>query len=146
MEAYATRNNPPRRGADRKGSFICRASNAVVGFVDPRNLSMVFESRARARVKREDGAGMKLHQTTSVQRIATAVAAATWMICFSVAAKPIAAQAPAAAGAVALKPYTAPDQSASAGVPSGWQVTKGEQTVIQMTGPQGEAIFLGNTM
>jgi hypothetical protein len=51
-----------------------------------------------------------------------------------------------ASPAVQLKPYTASDQSASAGVPSGWQVTKGEQTVIQMTGPQGETVFLGNTM
>jgi hypothetical protein len=45
--------------------------------------------------------------------------------------------------AVKLQPYTAPDQSASAGVPSGWQVTKGGDTQIVMTGPQGETIFLG---
>jgi hypothetical protein len=51
-----------------------------------------------------------------------------------------------ASPAIQLKPYTASDQSASAGVPSGWQVTKGEQTVIQMTGPQGETVFLGNTI
>ncbi len=47
------------------------------------------------------------------------------------------------ASSIPLKPYTAPDQSAAAGVPSGWNVTKGEQTVIEMTGPQGETIFLG---
>ena len=39
----------------------------------------------------------------------------------------------------------APDQSASVGVPSGWQVTKGQETVITMTGPQGEILSLGNT-
>ncbi len=59
-----------------------------------------------------------------------------------------AAQQPAAAAqpSIQLQPYTAPDQSASAGVPSGWQVTKGAETVIQMTGPQGETVFLGNTI
>jgi hypothetical protein len=48
--------------------------------------------------------------------------------------------------AIQLKPYTAPDQSASAGVPSGWQVTQGQQTFIAMTGPQGETVSLGNTV
>jgi hypothetical protein len=43
----------------------------------------------------------------------------------------------------ALQPYTAPDQSASAGLPSGWQVTKAEHGVIQMSGPHGEQIGLG---
>ncbi len=52
----------------------------------------------------------------------------------------------AAKPSIQLQPYTAPDQSASAGVPSGWQVTKGQETVIQMTGPQGETLFLGNTI
>jgi hypothetical protein len=47
---------------------------------------------------------------------------------------------------VQLQKYTASDQSASAGVPSGWQVTKGEQTVIQMTGPQGVTLSLGTTV
>jgi hypothetical protein len=59
------------------------------------------------------------------------------------------APAPAAAAAspaIQLTPYTASDQSASAGVPAGWKVTKGDQTVIQMTGPQGETVFLGNTV
>ncbi len=58
----------------------------------------------------------------------------------------LSAQQPAANASVALQPYTAPDQSASAGVPSGWKVTKGAETVIQMTGPQGETVFLGNTI
>lgn len=56
------------------------------------------------------------------------------------------ALAQTSAPAVQLQPYTAPDQSASAGVPAGWKVTQGAQTVIQMTGPQGETVFLGNTM
>ena len=51
-----------------------------------------------------------------------------------------------ASPAVPLQKYTASDQSASAGVPSGWQVTKGEQTVIQMSGPQGVTVSLGTTV
>jgi hypothetical protein len=51
-----------------------------------------------------------------------------------------------AAPAIQLQPYTAPDQSASSGVPQGWKVTQGGQTIIQMTGPQGETVFLGKTM
>jgi hypothetical protein len=51
-----------------------------------------------------------------------------------------------ASPAVQLQKYTASDQSASAGVPTGWQVTKGEQTVIQMTGPQGVTLSLGTTV
>jgi hypothetical protein len=50
-----------------------------------------------------------------------------------------------AVSAIQLQPYTASDQSASAGVPSGWQVVKGQETVIEMTGPQGETVTLGNT-
>jgi hypothetical protein len=45
-----------------------------------------------------------------------------------------------------LQAYTAPDKSASAGLPSGWQVTTGAQTVIVMTGPNNETIDLGNTI
>jgi len=51
-----------------------------------------------------------------------------------------------AAPSIQLQSYTASDQSASAGVPSGWQVTKGQETVIQMTGPQGETVTLGDTI
>jgi hypothetical protein len=50
-----------------------------------------------------------------------------------------------ATSSIQLQPYTTPDQSASAGVPSGWKVTTGTQTVIQMAGPQGEQIVLGKT-
>lgn len=55
-------------------------------------------------------------------------------------------EAPAPAPAVSLTPYTASDQSASAGVPSGWNVTNGAKTVIQMSSPQGVSISLGNTV
>jgi hypothetical protein len=48
--------------------------------------------------------------------------------------------------AIKLVPYTAPDKSVSAGVPPGWNVTKGAETVVQMSGPDGETIFLGNTV
>jgi hypothetical protein len=44
---------------------------------------------------------------------------------------------------VQLQPYTASDQSASAGVPAGWKVYGAAQTNIEMTGPQGEVIDLG---
>src|SRR5208282_3253783 len=51
------------------------------------------------------------------------------------------AQAPAPAAApVQLQLYTAPDKSASAGVPSGWQVTNAGSGAIAMAGPQGEAV------
>jgi hypothetical protein len=55
-----------------------------------------------------------------------------------------AAQPVAGATAAKLTPYTAPDKSASVGVPPGWKVTKGANVVIQMSGPQGESISLGN--
>jgi hypothetical protein len=41
---------------------------------------------------------------------------------------------------VQLQPYTAPDKSASAGVPSGWQVINAGSGAIAMAGPQGEAV------
>lgn len=58
----------------------------------------------------------------------------------------MAQSSPAAPGAMALTPYTAPDKSVSAGVPSGWSVDKAEQTVIVMTGPHGERVLLGTTL
>ncbi len=50
-----------------------------------------------------------------------------------------------AQNAPSLHPYTAPDKSAQAGVPPGWKVTKGAETVIIMTGTNGETIDLGST-
>ena len=51
---------------------------------------------------------------------------------------------PAASSPVRLQPYTAPDQSASAGVPQGWKVTAAVGGAIVMSGSQGESITLGN--
>jgi hypothetical protein len=56
------------------------------------------------------------------------------------------AQQSAPAPPISLQAYTAPDQSASVGVPAGWKVTKGDHGVIQMSGPHGESISLGNGM
>ncbi|MGA2097993.1 MAG: hypothetical protein ABSH39_16960 [Candidatus Acidiferrum sp.] len=50
---------------------------------------------------------------------------------------------PASGGAAALTPYSTPDKTASAGVPGGWKVIQGAKTVIQIKGPNGEAINLG---
>jgi len=58
----------------------------------------------------------------------------------------LAQSTPSAAPAPKLQAYTTSDRSASAGVPSGWKVTNGAQTVIVMTGPQNETIALGNTL
>jgi hypothetical protein len=49
------------------------------------------------------------------------------------------AQQSAPAPPISLQAYTAPDQSASVGVPAGWKVTKGDHGVIQMSGPHGDA-------
>jgi hypothetical protein len=55
----------------------------------------------------------------------------------------LAASAAAYAATPALQAYTAPDKSASAGVPSGWKITNAQNGVITMAGPQGEQIGLG---
>ena len=47
--------------------------------------------------------------------------------------------------AQALKPFNASDGSASAQIPAGWNVVKQGETVIDLTGPNGESISLGNT-
>ncbi len=62
------------------------------------------------------------------------------------AQQPAAAPAASSAPAPSLQPYTAPDQSASAGVPAGWKVTQASQTAIQMAGPNGETVFLGTAV
>jgi hypothetical protein len=41
-----------------------------------------------------------------------------------------------------LTPWTAPDNSASAGIPSGWKA-EGSESTITLAGPQNEDIFLG---
>jgi hypothetical protein len=69
--------------------------------------------------------------------------ALTILICVAFALSAMGQASPPATPS--LQPYTAPDQSAQAGVPPGWNVTKGAETVIIMTGPNGETIDLGNT-
>jgi hypothetical protein len=57
------------------------------------------------------------------------------------------ATAPAAAPAlpaVQLQPYTAQDQSVSAGVPAGWKVLSAVGGSINLSGPQGESINFGD--
>jgi len=49
-----------------------------------------------------------------------------------------------AAPPVQLQPYTAQDQSVSAGVPSGWKVISAVGGSINMSGPQGETINFGD--
>jgi hypothetical protein len=49
-----------------------------------------------------------------------------------------------AASPVQLQPYTAQDQSVSAGVPSGWKVIRAVGGSINMLGPQGETINFGD--
>ncbi len=58
-------------------------------------------------------------------------------------ATPPAAPAVSAAPPVQLQTYTAPDQSASAGVPAGWKVASATGTNIEIAGPQGEFVGLG---
>jgi hypothetical protein len=88
-----------------------------------------------------------MHTSSAAKIVRGTAKAATWIAILGAALFQAACQGtpPAASGgsSIQLQPYTAPDQSASAGVPSGWTVSKGEQTVIQMTGPKGETIFLG---
>ena len=45
---------------------------------------------------------------------------------------------------VQLQPYTAQDQSVSAGVPSGWKVISAVGGSFNVSGPQGETINLGD--
>jgi hypothetical protein len=74
------------------------------------------------------------------------MAAGAVFVCVSAGGQSTKPAAATASPAIVLKAYTASDQSASAGVPGGWTVTKGAQTVIQMTGPEGVTVSLGNTI
>jgi hypothetical protein len=49
-----------------------------------------------------------------------------------------------AAPPVQLQPYTAQDQSVSAGVPSGWKVDSAVGGSLNLSGPQGETINFGD--
>jgi hypothetical protein len=73
------------------------------------------------------------------KRLSLPLAAAISLAAHGQTAKP-------AAPSIALQPYTAPDQTASAGIPAGWKVTSAGQTVISIAGPKGETVVLGNTV
>jgi len=66
-----------------------------------------------------------------------------WLFSAGLAVVAMAAGTAPVAAQMQLRPYTASDQSASASVPAGWQVTQGRNGVIMMSGPQGEQIGLG---
>lgn len=89
---------------------------------------------------------MSTRRETSLLRIAalSVISALIGISAFVVTAAQANPQAPSGSLSVQLEPYTAPDNSASAGVPTGWKVTEGTQTAITMSGPQGENIYLGN--
>ncbi|MEI9967649.1 MAG: hypothetical protein WDM87_03115 [Terracidiphilus sp.] len=65
------------------------------------------------------------------------------VVCAQVQGTPSTAPAAPALPPVQLQTYTASDQSASAGVPAGWKVAGAAQTNIELTGPQGEVVNLG---
>jgi hypothetical protein len=89
---------------------------------------------------------MQAHLNSNLSWKALAAAISIAVACAGIATAAAQANPPAASPSIPLTPYTAPDQSASAGVPAGWKVTSGSQTVIVMTGPQGETVALGNTV
>jgi hypothetical protein len=79
-----------------------------------------------------------LHQTAALSVISAVIGISVFVSA--------AAQTPASpnASSIQLQPFTASDNSASAGVPPGWQVTEATGTAISMRGPKGENIYLGN--
>ena len=86
---------------------------------------------------------MKLLRIAAVPTILMVIGVPAFV---SARAQPNPSAAPAAAPAlppVQLQSYTAPDQSASAGVPAGWKVASASGTNIVLSGPQGEVIDLG---
>ena len=91
---------------------------------------------------------MHMPKSGCISRVVVSMVGAS-LIFGVVAAKSAAGQAQpqgnSAAAAPALQPYTAPDQSVQAGIPPGWKVTKGGETVAILSGPQGETITLGLT-
>lgn len=70
--------------------------------------------------------------------------AALFSASFALAQAP-ANTAPSRAPAAPLQPFTTQDGSASAQIPAGWKVGMQGQTVIDLLGPNGETISLGNT-
>ena len=90
-----------------------------------------------------------MHMRQGSEFLKFAALAAGFIASASLATSQQAAPAPqqtAPVPSTPLQAYTAPDQSASVGVPAGWKVTKAQYGIIQMSGPNGEAISLGNTI
>lgn len=79
-------------------------------------------------------------QIAAVPAISMIVGVATFV---SAGAQSAAPTAPAASQ-IQLQPYTATDQSVSAGVPSGWKVISAAGGSVNMSGPQGETINFGD--
>jgi hypothetical protein len=84
--------------------------------------------------------GMKSLRIAVVTAILTIILVPAFVACAAQANPPAAASSTP----VQLQPYTAPDQSASAGVPQGWKVTDAVGGAILMSGPQGQSITVGN--
>jgi hypothetical protein len=82
---------------------------------------------------------IKFLRTAVVPAILTIIAVPAFV---SARAQGKPSKAPAATP-VQLQPYTAPDKSVSAGVPSGWKVTSADSGMIAMSGQQGESIAVG---
>src|SRR5580658_9548822 len=107
-----------------------------------------FAPRAKQRPKNQ-GRGtltMQIGNATKFLRIA-AVPAISILIgvpAFVAARAQTKPSAAPAAPPVQLQPYTAQDQSVSAGVPSGWKVISAAGGSINMSGPQGETINFGD--
>src|ERR1700722_3125464 len=68
-----------------------------------------------------------------------------FVACHAQSPQPAAAPSSANSAAKPLQPFSAQDGSASAQFPAGWKVEKQGQTVIDLSGPNGEQISLGNT-
>jgi hypothetical protein len=85
-------------------------------------------------------AAMKFLRIAAVPAILTLIGAPA-VVSARAQAKPSTAPA---APQVQLQPYTAQDQSVSAGVPSGWTVKNAVGGQINMAGPQGQTINFGD--
>jgi hypothetical protein len=83
---------------------------------------------------------MKLLRTAAVPAISIVIGVSV-VASTRAQAKPSTA---AAAPTIQLQPYTAQDQSVSAGVPSGWKVLSAVGGSINLSGPQGETINFGD--
>jgi hypothetical protein len=87
---------------------------------------------------------MKFLRIAAVPVISIIIGVPAFISARAQAKPPTASAALPAAPPVQLQPYTAPDQSVSAGVPSGWKVISAAGGSINMAGPQGETINFGD--